>query len=430
MSNDIRRTIQASMKLNESYVDSLRITRDALTAEEKALVETLRNHPAFASFDKSQLDRHTLKHLFCAISDQPAGVCERTASKVEKMLEKGTMSDNLISKKSLTEAEDVPVEKPEIKDGDGEMKQGPADSTAGEHDGKDVGKAAQDMPKGDSDQGADQKKDKHGDKSDIAKDGYMSEKDEEDDLPDEDDVDEDADGVGDAKDDKDPQLGEEGIDTEDPAKAGKAAKDLPEDDDDDDEDDEDDEDDLKDEAAPPPVAPAAAPAPAPAAAPAPAPAPAMKKEKCKESKIRKLRAKLEAIKNELKALKEDEVPKDAKDPASDDEHRAANDATYKDGKKQNETKVNEDDLKQPDETKDASDLPDLDNVQKEDPSNSDLNKGPVDPKLESLNSIEERICSILRESGLKKGTPRWVEAYTRGWNLAMEHRARKLAEAK
>lgn len=468
---DMRSTLANALRLNEGHVDSMRKNEATFTSEESQLIETLRSHPAFASFDKDQLDRHTLKHLFVSISDQPVSVCERTASKLEKLLNSNKIGTDLVIKNQLTEGEEVPVERPEVASGKGELKQGPADTTASDHEGKDVGGAAKDHPTGDADQGADQDKDKHGDKSEIAKDGYMSEKEKEDDLPDED-MEEDADGVGDAKDDRDANIGgkdkSENIDTEDPKQAGKAAKDLPEKEKDDDDDD----DDMEEDAPPMQSAPASAPAAAPAM-------PMKKVEKMKEAKkslkekrrglkeklrqvrealsglkesempdfmakkdeLKKKEEKLErklkenktllkAVKESIKALKEDEVPKDAKDPADDDEHRAANDATYKDGKGQNEGKVTEHDLSQPDETKDASDLPDYDKVQKEDPSNSELNKGPIDPKLESLDKIEERICSILREAGIKKGSLRWTEAYQRGWQLAMEHRVQKISDRK
>jgi hypothetical protein len=396
---DIRSAINAALKVNSPLVEGLRDVRMTLTTEETTLVEALRSHPAFEAIDKDQLDRHTLKHIFVQISDKPVSVCERTAAKVERMVEAGLLDASLAVRKALTEAE-VPEERPASKDGDGEMKQGPADSTAGEHDGEDVGKAAKPAPKGDADQGASQDKDTQGDKADLDKEGYMKEDEEE--LPDEEDeLPEDADGAADAKDDRDPQMDE--TEDSDPAQAGKPAQDLPE------EEDEDDDEEL-DEEDPPPAAP---------------PMPAPKAEKCKKE------SEDEEDDDEEELPEAEDGEKDAKDPANDDASRAANDATYKDGKGQNEAKkgLKEDDLDQPNQTKDASDLPDLDKVQKEDPSNSELNKGPAAVELESLAGIEKRIHSILREAGIKKGSKRWTEAYLRGWQLAMEHRARRIAES-
>ena len=391
MSN-IRKALLGALSVNEAHVEQSRYTTAALTEDEKSLLESLRSHPVFGSYPKDQLDRHTIKGLLVAISDQPVSVCESAASKAERLILKGILSENLTmvrGGKTLTEAEEVPVEKPEIPDGDGELEQGPADTCAAEHDGADVGKAAKGAPSGAADQGTDQDKDKHGDKADVAKsekDGYKQE--------------ESADV-------------EHGHDEDDSFKLESEdddADDLDEDDDADDLDEDDDEDDVEES---------------------------------------------------------EEVAKDAPD-VSDAEHRAANDATYKDGKKQNEARrrkmkeqdaappppaapapaaapapvkpmesedddaddLREDDLSRDDETKDASDLPDLDKVQKEDPAKSELDKGPADPKLESLDKVEKRICSILREAGIKKGSRRWNEAYVRGWSLAMEHRAKRITEGK
>lgn len=388
---DIRSTLADVMKVNESHVLGMQHGRDTLDAAERALVESLTRHPAWGSIDKTTLDRHTLVNMFVAVSDQPISVCTRTAAKCERMLESGALRPDLTAPKMLHEGKEVPEDQPASKDGDGEMPQGDAETTAADHDGKDVGKLAKGSPKGDADQGASQDKDKQGDKSDLAKDGYMKEEEdgEEDELPEE------ADGVADASDDTDPQLGEDEGEGN-PEGAGKSATDLPEEDE--------------------------TPDPAPLAPP--------KVEKKKVRKEAEDEEDGEDEEDEIEFGEAEEAPKDAKDPANDDEHRAANDATYRDGKGQNEAKLKEDDLDQPNQTKDAEDLPDLDKVQKEDPSGSELNKGPADVALESFDRVESRIHAILKEAGLRKGTRRWTEAYLRGWQLAMEHRARRIAESK
>jgi hypothetical protein len=398
--HNLRETLAAAMKVNAPLVEGIASSRSTLTADETALVESLRTHPNFGSVDKTQIDRHTLTHMFSAISDKPISVCASAASKCEKLIEAGIMTSDLsrpktlveTQKRSRKEAKEVPEERPASKDGDGELPQGDADTVAADHDGKDVGKLAKGTPSGDADKGASQDKDVQGDKSDTDKEGYIKEEDDEDDdVP----VEEEAD-------DLDPQLGdekEENIDTENPNAAGKAAQDLPEQD----------------------VAPLAPPA-APAAAPV-APAPKAEKKVKKESEDDDA----DDFGDDVEEA--EEAPQDAKDPANDDKDRAANDATYRDGAKQNEA-LKEDGLDLPNQTKDAEDLPALDKVQKEDPSGSELNKGPASVELESLAWIEKRINGILREAGLKQGSRRWTEAYLKGWSLAMEQRVRRLSEGK
>jgi hypothetical protein len=392
------------MSVNAPLVEGIASSRTTLTADETALVEALRTHPDFGRLDKKQFDRHTLTNLFSRISDKPISVCAAAASKCERLIEAGDWTTDLRTPKALVEskkrvrkeAKEVPEERPASKDGDGELPQGDAETVAADHEGADVGKLAKDSPAGDADKGASQDKETQGDKSDTDKEGYIKEEDDEDELP----VEEEAD-------DLDPQLGEEeegdepteeNIDTENPDDAGKAAQDLPEQD------------------------------VAPLAPPAAAPAPAQKAEK----KVKKESEDDDEDDFEDGMEEAEEAPKDAKDPANDDKDRAANDATYRDGAKQNEAKkaLKEDDLDQPNQTKDAEDLPDLDKVQKEDPSGSELNKGPADVALESLSWIEKRIHGILREAGLKQGSRRWTEAYLKGWSLAMEQRVRRLSEGK
>jgi hypothetical protein len=353
------------MDLNETHFTASRAATATLSTEEAALLESLRANPGFADYPKDQLDRHTIKQLLVATCDSPVSVCERASRKAETLMAQGALNESLEAtngKTSLCEAE-VPEEKPLAPEGEGDLPQGDADSTSSEHDGEDHENPGKEDSEADDDgtkQGG-----PRGDQSGTADKGYKDEKQESKDVEhghDEDDAfqleADDEDGA--------PDVPVESCGAEDstiPA-AGKGEKgkepskkqpELGESDDD-----EDDEDDLNEEGA-------------------------------------------EGSQN------------DAKDPAPE-EDRAASDAKYKDGAKQNEAE----------ETPDVKDPPDLDDVEKEDPANSELDKGPADPKLESLSDIEERIINILGEAGIKKGSQRWTEAYLRGWNLAMEHRAKKL----
>jgi len=375
MSN-LRRTLQRAMALNETHVDASRAANVTLSTDEAELLESLKSNPGFAGYPKAQLDRHTIKHLLVTISDSPVSVCERAARKAEILMASGALNENLDATngaKSLCEAE-VPEERPAAPEGDGDFPQGDADSLSGEHDGEDHENPGKEDSEADDDgtkQGGER-----GDQSDTADKGYKDEKKESKKrrrkVKEADDVehghDEDDAFKLESDDEDEDDLGE--------AEEPSATEPM--------ESEDDDEDDLEEEGA-------------------------------------------EGSQN------------DAEDSAPEPD-RAASDARYKDGVKQNESAddedesddededdLKEDDLSRDDETKDVKDHPDYDQVQKEDPADSKLDKGPLDPKLESLKAIERRICNILSEAGVKKGSQRWTEAYLRGWNLAMEHRAQKLS---
>jgi hypothetical protein len=414
----MRKTIESALRLNEGHVASQKAAQLTFTGEEANLLESLRQNPAFAACDKSQLDRHTIKHLLVSVSDQPVSVCEKVANKCERLMIRGVMNESLESTGNLLTEEWDPK---------GDLPQGDADSLSKENDGEDHEKPAGEKSKANTGK-VGQEKAKHGDKSDVAKsekDGYKNESEDDKDLDEEDD-DKDLDEQDDDKD-----LDEEDDD-----------KDLDEEDDEDEKkkDESDDEEDLDEEH------------------------PDNKADRDPQ---------MESDKDDDEELKEEGAEgsqNDAKDPAPEKD-RAASSATYVKGCKQNESDddaddmdegddefkkdmeearkryearkceaddddekkdesddddLKEDDLSRDDETKDVKDHPDYDKVKKEDPSNSPLDKGPEDPKLESLDAIESRICDILTESGIKKGSARWNEAYVRGWNLAMNHRAAKL----
>ncbi len=137
---------------------------------------------------------------------------------------------------------------------------------------------------------------------------------------------------------------------------------------------------------------------------------------------------------------DEEVQKDA--PSADsDEERAANDATYRDGKGQNEAedgqsgpiqnyKPKAEDPGEPSagtsgdkgETPDAE-TPDYSKAKQEDPSNWEGNKGPAQAVNESFGEIEESILRMLESAGFTPGTERWVELYSKGFAHAISERA-------
>lgn len=156
---------------------------------------------------------------------------------------------------------------------------------------------------------------------------------------------------------------------------------------------------------------------------------------------------------------EQEVPVDAEGTPED--NLAAGDATHKDGVKQNESRrrsfgrrsvkegrrilrrkraLREEQDHDPkaknpgvpsagkhDDKKDAEDMdlvkdhPDYASPSKEDPSKSELNKGPA--KLESFIRIESAIVSALSKSGIKPGTRKWANLYRDGFKMAIGERA-------
>jgi hypothetical protein len=152
----------------------------------------------------------------------------------------------------------------------------------------------------------------------------------------------------------------------------------------------------------------------------------------------------------------EEVQKDA--PSADsDEERAANDATYKDGAMQNESKKRRRRVKESEdgqsgpitgdykpkaedpgepkagtskdkaETPDA-DTPDYSKAKEEDPSNSELNKGPAKAVNESFGDIEKKVLAMLEVAGIKTGTPQFEELYQKAFSYAIEERAKSFSK--
>lgn len=384
--DDIRNQLSRTMGLNEQHVAASAAAEVTLTIEEAELIESLKAHPAFRAYPKDQIDRHTLKGLLIATHDSPVSVCERAARKCEILISRGDLNESLQpiddDGKLLTESgslfeDEVPEEMPHPKEGDGDLPQGPADSTSSEHDGEDVPNPGSKESEVKDDEVTGQDGEGSGDKSELAKKGYKQE--------------ESADV-------------EHGHDEEDAFKLES----------------EDDEDMEEDCGAEDSTIPAAG-----------------KGEKGKETgKVESRRGRKVKEQDDMEPMSE---PMESDDDADDDlneegaegsendapdpapeEDRAASDARWKDGAGQNESET------QKDVSKDIADTPDYDEVEKEDPSNDPKNKGAADPKLESLDKVEARICKILSEAGLKKGTQKWNEAYVKGWNLAMEHRAGQL----
>jgi hypothetical protein len=148
------------------------------------------------------------------------------------------------------------------------------------------------------------------------------------------------------------------------------------------------------------------------------------------------------VNEEISSLREDEVPKDAESP--DDKQTAAKDAKYKDGAMQNEAEGQDyapkakdpgepsgskgGEKPDPEKLGDVEDLPDYSAkaVKAEDPSHSDLNKGPA--KVGPFESIESKIVGMLEKGGFTPGTPEWENLYSKGFARAISERAKFLSK--
>ena len=367
--SDLRDTLAKTLRLNETHIAAISAGEVEFTDEEAALIENLRASPAFKAFPKDQIDRHTVKQLAIAVCDFPVSVAERAGRKCELLISRGELSESLESVgNTLTEGGEGSV--PEERDaagseGDGDLPQGDADTLSSEFGGEDHPSPGGERGEVDSTKDVTKQGDPgDGDSSGTAKKGYKQEEGK--------DVehghDEDDAFQLENDDDDEPELDEDGNVI--PASGGDKDK-------------------------------------------------APDKDK---GKLGEMDTPQDSMPSDMNEEGEEGSENDAPDPAPE-EDRAASDATYKDGCKQNSGAKGE--SKDPkDADSDLADTPDgYNEITPEDPSNDPKNVGAADPKLESLAKVEERIKVILREAGIKKGSKKWNEAYVKGWTLAMEHRA-------
>lgn len=423
--SDLRDTLTKALRLNETHVAAVSASDVVFTTEEQALIQCLSESAAFQAYPKAELDRHTIKQLCIATQDFPVSIAERAARKAELLMARGDLNENLqlIDGKGnlLTEGE-VPEERDAAaSEGDGDLPQGDADTLSSEHDGEDHPSPGGERGEVDSAKDVTKQGDPgDGDASGTATKGYKQEEakdvehghDEDDAFQlegedDEDELDEDGNII---KRDPNGKFGSgpnagmpkpKGRGQASGASGNKARlmkkvaqigkqQGLPED--------------CGAEGSTIPKAGAGD----------------KDKEPDKDKgKLGEMDVPQDSTPSDMTEEGEEGSENDAPDPAPEDD-RAASDARYKDGCKQNTGES-----KDPkDADSDLADTPDdYNEIDKEDPSNDPKNVGAADPKLESLARVEERIKVILREAGIKKGTKKWTEAYVKGWTLAMEHRA-------
>jgi hypothetical protein len=343
--------ILQTLKLNESHDAAITAQRTELSERDRKVLNTLRESAAFQSLPKEEIDRHTIRHILCAITVEPVSYIEALSKKVANLIEDGSLPPDLAQ--TLTEDHQADADPENLQKVDDQGMYGVGDG------------ADKPSPKGPADKGAEQNDDSHGDSSKTASKGAL---DEFDDVADPEHNqpkgDDDKKGVNEEM----PDFIKKKID----AKKGKDDSEMDED-------------------------------------------------------------------------FEEEVQKDAPSADSDDE-RAANDATYKDGKGQNES---EDGQKGPvmnhkpkavdpgepkagtskskPETPDA-DTPDYAKAKQEDPSNWEGNKGPAQAVNESFSEIEESILKMLESAGFVPGSERWTELYCKGFAHALSERASALGK--
>lgn len=385
----MRDVILKTLKLNEAHKASLDSQKTVLTNQDRKLIDALRTSEAFKRLEEGDRDRHLYRQILSRITIEPVSVVERLCNRIPYLIEVGILDTNLNFSKTLQEG---------MADVDSKDTQAQGVGMYGVGDGAD-----KDEPSGDADKGVSQDGET-GDSSKTADSGYL----------DEDDAIADPEFNQPKGDDDKKGVNEKGRKRKVKEGRRKMKEDLPDEfkakmgDKDDDDD-----------------------------------------GQYDESVLRKRLESFGLSKSQINsALKEAEVQKDAPSADSDDE-RAANDAKYKDGAMQNESedgqdgpvkdhKPKADDPGEPSagtsdskgETPDA-DTPDYSQVKEEDPSSSELNKGPAQAAfVESFSVIEKKILAMLESAGLKPGTSRWQEMYQKGFSYAIEERGKRIAEAK
>lgn len=373
-----------------------------LTAKEASILKEVFDSNYWKNLSENHKDRHGVRDALVEFTSLRVSECDKLADKAKALIESGEFTSEVLT-------------------------EGMGSTTTDDHEGAEdhgmygMGDGGEkDEPKGDADSGTDQNSE-HGDKAVHAKDGYLDEEDANEMFDDvaKADHNDPTDSLGE---DDDEDYDEMPMDQTEAKRAAESkwhakrdaakrkVKELRKQGHDDD-------------------------------------SPQMKKAKKEFSKFRK-QATSNTLKRGLKKVDqeygESEVQMDAPDGADDDE-RAAKDAYLKDGKGQMEAEDTGDgknhkpvasDPGEPNHLKNADapdaeqrgDVPDhpdysTNNVKEEDPSKSELNKGPSAVKCEAFEDIESTVLTLLSESGLEPGSDKWCDLYSKGFAMAIKERA-------